>query len=70
MPTQKSFSAADPAIVPVEGPVLSEGNAAPGAEGKARRAGDDTSKSLRPEQRATAGEVGRRAAAAGVSIFV
>jgi hypothetical protein len=34
MPTQKSFSAADPAIVPVEGPVLSEGNAASGAEGK------------------------------------
>jgi hypothetical protein len=34
MPTQKSFSAANPAIVPVEGPVLSEVNAAPGAEGK------------------------------------
>jgi hypothetical protein len=34
MPTQKSFSAADPAIVPVEGPVLSEGNAAPGKAGK------------------------------------
>jgi hypothetical protein len=36
MPTQKSFSAADPAIVPVEGPVLSEGNAASGAEAKQR----------------------------------
>src|SRR5271168_3904205 len=34
MPTQKSFSAADPAIVPVEGPVLGEGNAASGKEGK------------------------------------
>ena len=34
MPTQKSFSAADPAIVPVEGPVLSDVNAAPGAVGK------------------------------------
>ena len=34
MPTQKSFSAADPAIVPVEGPVLSEVNAAPGKERK------------------------------------
>ncbi len=34
MPTQKSFSAADPAIVPVEGPVLSEGNAVPGTNGK------------------------------------
>ncbi len=34
MTTQKSFSAADPAIVPVEGPVLSEGNAASGREGK------------------------------------
>jgi len=31
MPTQKPFSAADPAIVPVEGPVSSEGNAASGA---------------------------------------
>src|SRR5579863_9819642 len=34
MPTQKSFSPADPAIVPVEGPALSEGNAAPGKDGK------------------------------------
>src|SRR5271156_2416402 len=34
MPTQKSFSAADPAIVPVEGPVSSEGNAVLGVEGK------------------------------------
>jgi hypothetical protein len=34
MPTQRSFSAADPSIVPVEGPVLSEGNATPGREGK------------------------------------
>lgn len=37
MPTQKSFSPADPAIVPVEGPVLSEGNAAAGREGKRER---------------------------------
>jgi len=36
MPTQKSFSAADPAIVPVEGPVLSEGSAVSGHAGKAR----------------------------------
>ena len=54
MPTQKSFSAADPAIVPVEGPVLSDVNAAPGAEAtrgrKARRR-----KSVRSEQRAAAG---------------
>jgi hypothetical protein len=35
MPTQKSFSAADPAIVPVEGPVLSEGNIASGHAGRA-----------------------------------
>jgi hypothetical protein len=35
MPTQKSFSAADPAIVPVEGPALTEGSAAPGHDGKA-----------------------------------
>ena len=34
MPTQKSFSAAHPAIVPVEEPVLSEGNAAAGRNGK------------------------------------
>jgi hypothetical protein len=34
MPTQKSLSPADPAIVPVEGPVSSEGNAASGREGK------------------------------------
>ncbi|HEY4950577.1 MAG TPA: hypothetical protein VIH88_09610 [Candidatus Acidoferrales bacterium] len=34
MPTQRSFSPADPAIVPVEGPVLSEGNAASSREGK------------------------------------
>jgi hypothetical protein len=34
MPTQKSFSAPDPGIVPVEGPVLSEGSTASGAEGK------------------------------------
>lgn len=34
MPTRKSFSPADPAIVPVEGPALSEGNAAPGENGK------------------------------------
>jgi hypothetical protein len=34
MPTQKSFSAADPAIVPVEGPALSDGNAAPRKDGK------------------------------------
>ncbi len=33
MPTQKSFSPADPAIVPVEGPVLSEGNEASGKNG-------------------------------------
>jgi hypothetical protein len=31
--TQKSFSAADPAIVPVEGPVASDGNLASGREG-------------------------------------
>ena len=38
MPTQKSFSPADPAIVPVEGPVLKgEGNAAAGREGKRER---------------------------------
>jgi hypothetical protein len=34
MPTQKSFSAADPAIVPAEGPVWSDGNATTGREGK------------------------------------
>jgi hypothetical protein len=34
MPAQKSFSPADPAIVPVEGPVLSEGNAASGKRGQ------------------------------------
>jgi hypothetical protein len=33
MATQKSFSAADPAIVPVEGPVASDGNLASGREG-------------------------------------
>src|SRR5208282_1314113 len=30
MPMQKSFSAADPAIVPVKGPMLSEGNTTTG----------------------------------------
>jgi hypothetical protein len=34
LPTQKSFSPADPAIVPVEGPVLSEGHAASGKRGE------------------------------------
>jgi hypothetical protein len=34
MATQKSFSPADPAIVPVEGPALSEGNMASGRAGK------------------------------------
>jgi hypothetical protein len=34
MPTQKSSSQADPAIVPVEGPVLSKGNATSDWEGK------------------------------------
>jgi hypothetical protein len=34
MPTQKSFSAADPAIVPVEGPVASDGLSEPGGEAK------------------------------------
>jgi hypothetical protein len=34
MPTQKSFSPADPAIVPVEGPASSDGNAAPSKKGK------------------------------------
>jgi hypothetical protein len=33
MATQKSFAAADPAIVPVEGPVASGGNLASGREG-------------------------------------
>jgi hypothetical protein len=36
MPTQKIFSAADPAIVRVEGPVLSEAKTARGHAGKAR----------------------------------
>jgi hypothetical protein len=34
MPTQQSFSPADPAIVPVEGTALSDGNAAPSKKGK------------------------------------
>ena len=70
MPTQKSFSPADPAIVPVEGPVLSEGNAAAGREGKRERR---TAVQINPygqNNEQTSRTFGRRAAAASVSIFV
>ena len=69
MPTQKSFSAADPAIVPVEGPVLSDVNAAPGAVGKQGAQSATQSSPYGPNNEQLPEQLAGSAAAAGAAIF-